>query len=89
MLAAPKRTTKSKAKPRKTTARAGGARASTRKAAKPASSRKKKPFGGYTVSFAGRRDTMEKVFGTKPIPPSQMTKKLWAYVKAKNLDNRQ
>lgn len=46
---------------------------------------KKKPFGGYTISFAGRKETVEQVFGKKPIPPSQMTKKIWAFVKAKNL----
>ena len=45
----------------------------------------RKPFGGMTVSFAGREDSMESVFGSKPIPPSEMTKKLWAYVKGKRL----
>lgn len=45
----------------------------------------KKLFGGMTVSFAGRSDSMESVFGSKPMPPSEMTKKLWAYVKGKKL----
>lgn len=45
----------------------------------------KKPFGGYTVSFKGCDDSMEKVFGTGKMPPSEMTKKLWAYVKRKGL----
>ena len=45
----------------------------------------KKPFGGMTVSFAGRSDSMESVFGSKAIPPTEMTKKLWAYVKGKKL----
>ncbi|MFH1239751.1 MAG: hypothetical protein V1672_00885 [Candidatus Diapherotrites archaeon] len=45
----------------------------------------KKPFGGYEVSFKGCTDTMESVFGSKGIPPSEMTKKLWAYVKSKKI----
>ena len=46
---------------------------------------KKKAFGGYTIDFSGCKDTMEKVFGAKPIAPSEMTKKVWAYVKSKKL----
>lgn len=46
---------------------------------------KKKAFGGYTISFKGCKETMEKVFGEKPVAPSEMTKKLWVYVKAKKL----
>jgi chromatin remodeling complex protein RSC6 len=49
---------------------------------------KKKAFGGYEVSFKGRKETMEQVFGTKRIPPSAMTKKLWQYVKTKNLGGK-
>jgi chromatin remodeling complex protein RSC6 len=45
----------------------------------------KKAFGGYTVCFKGCSDTMESVFGSAPIPPSEMTKKIWAYVKKKGL----
>jgi len=46
---------------------------------------KKPAFGGYTICFEGRSDTVEKVFGKKPIPPSEMTKKIWAFVKKNNL----
>jgi hypothetical protein len=45
----------------------------------------KKAFGGYTISFAGRSETLEDVFGKSPIGPSEMTKKIWAFVKAKKL----
>ena len=48
----------------------------------------KKAFGGYTISFKGRKETVEQVFGSSPIAPSQMTKKLWAYVKSKKLSNK-
>lgn len=40
--------------------------------------------GGLTnliVSFKGRKETLEKVFGTKPIPVTKMTKVLWNIVK--------
>ena len=45
-----------------------------RKAA--AKSKTKKPaFGGYAISFTGRQETVEQVFGKKPIAPSEMTKR--------------
>jgi hypothetical protein len=46
---------------------------------------KKLAFGGYSINFKGCDDTMTAVFGDKPIAPSEMTKKLWAYVKRKKL----
>jgi len=49
---------------------------------------KKKAFGGYSVSFAGREEPMHKVFGSKPIAPSEMTKILWKYVKAHKLGKK-
>ncbi len=33
-------------------------------------------------------DTMAAVFGDKPVAPSEMTKKLWSYIKKKNLASR-
>ena len=56
---------------------------------KATKSKGKKPaFGGYAISFAGRKETVEQVFGNKPIAPSEMTKKIWAFVKSKSLSNR-
>jgi chromatin remodeling complex protein RSC6 len=49
---------------------------------------KKKAFGGYAVSFKGQTATLEQVFGSKPIPPHEMTKKIWAFVKAKKLSTK-
>ena len=46
---------------------------------------KKAAFGGYSITFSGCDDTLTTVFGDKPIAPSEMTKKLWAYVKRKKL----
>jgi len=68
-----KTVTKKKAAPKK--------KATKSKAKKPA-------FGGYAISFAGRSETVEQVFGKKPIAPSEMTKKIWAFVKSKSLSNR-
>ena len=51
-------------------------------------SKTKKPFGGYTISFKNRKETLEQVFGKAEIPPSQMTKKLWKFVKAKRLGHK-
>jgi hypothetical protein len=45
------------------------------------SSGKKKAFGGYAINFKGRTETLESVFGNKPIGPSEMTKKIWHFVK--------
>jgi len=45
----------------------------------------KKAFGGYCISFKGRKETLEQVFGKAPLAPSAMTKKLWKFVKAKKL----
>jgi len=51
-------------------------------------SKKKKAFGGYSISFAGRKETLEQVFGKTPIAPSEMTKKLWKLVKSKRLGKK-
>ena len=45
----------------------------------------KKAFGGYQINFKGRTETVEEVFGSSPIGPSEMTKKIWAFVKGKKL----
>ena len=34
-----------------------------------------------TVNFKGRKETLEKVFSAKPIPVTQMTKKIWGVIK--------
>lgn len=49
---------------------------------------KKPAFGGYAINFKGRKETVEDVFGNKPIAPSEMTKRLWAFVKGKKLSNK-
>jgi hypothetical protein len=79
-----KAATKKKVAPKK--------KAATKKKVAPkkkAKSKAKKPaFGGYAINFAGRQETVEQVFGKKPIAPSEMTKKIWAFVKSNSLSNR-
>ena len=45
----------------------------------------KNAFSSYSMNFKDCKDTMESVFGGSPIGPSDMTKKIWAYVKRKKL----
>ena len=63
-------------------------RKKAKKTKKKAKKRKggKKAFGGYAVSFKKVEDVpLKKVFGTGDLPPSQMTKKLWQFVKRNKL----
>ncbi|MDH3676683.1 MAG: hypothetical protein OEQ12_00055 [Nitrosopumilus sp.] len=76
-MAAKKKTTTKK----KTTSSSSKKTKSTTKTKKPA-------FGGYAINFVGRKETVEQVFGKKPIAPSEMTKKIWAFVKSNSLSNR-
>ena len=78
-----KATTKKKVAPKK--------KATTKKkvAPKKKTTKTKKPaFGGYAINFVGRQETVEQVFGKKPIAPSEITKKIWAFVKSNSLSNR-
>ncbi len=86
-MAVKKKTPKRKTVTRKVTTKKTSSRKNTSKSkTKPSSN--KKAFGGYAIDFAGRKETVEEVFGKKPIAPSEMTKKIWAFVKSKNLSNR-
>ena len=51
-------------------------------------SKTKKPFGGYTISFKNRKETLEQVFGKYYITPSQMTNKLWKFIKVNRLGHK-
>ena len=88
-MAAKKRVTKRKTTTKRKIASKRKSASEKKVASKKSKSKAKKPaFGGYAISFAGRKETVEKVFGSKPIAPSEMTKKIWAFVKAKGLSNR-
>jgi hypothetical protein len=34
-----------------------------------------------TVNFKGRKETLEKIFGARPLPVTQMTKRIWGVIK--------
>jgi chromatin remodeling complex protein RSC6 len=70
---------KTKAKSRRKT------KAKKRSKSKSKSKAKRKPFGGYAISFAGRTETVEQIFGKKPVTPSEMTKKIWVFIKSRRL----
>ena len=48
----------------------------------------KKAFGGYSISFKNRDESLELVFGKGNIAPSEMTKKLWKFIKNKKLGHK-
>jgi hypothetical protein len=48
----------------------------------------KKAFGGYSISFKNRDESLEQVFGKTNIAPSEMTKKLWKFIKKKRLGHK-
>ncbi len=83
MAAKKKDTTK-----KKTTTKSTSKKSKTKAKSSSKSKSRKPAFGGYAINFAGRQETVEQVFGNKPIAPSEMTKKIWAFVKAKSLSNR-
>ena len=78
---------KSKSTARKTKAKSKS-KSKAKSKSKSKSKSKKAAFGGYAINFAGRKETVEQVFGSKPVAPSEMTKKIWAFVKSKKLANR-
>ena len=71
----------------KTTTKKKGTKSSSKKT-KSSTKSKKPAFGGYAINFAGRTETVEQVFGNKPIAPSEMTKKIWVFIKSNHLSNK-
>jgi len=47
-----------------------------------------KAFGGYSISFKNRDESLELVFGKGNIAPSEMTKRLWKFIKKKRLGHK-
>jgi len=60
----------------------------TKSRSKSKSRSTKKPFGGYSISFSGRTESLEQVFGRGNVTPSEMTKKIWKFIKAKKLASK-
>ncbi len=60
----------------------------TKRKAKKTKRKAKKAFGGYSISFKNREESLEQVFGKANIAPSEMTKKLWKFIKKKRLGKK-
>ncbi len=85
---AAKKRRKTKAKSRRRTKAKSRRKTKSRSKSSSKSKSKRKPFGGYAINFAGRTETVEQIFGTKPVTPSEMTKKIWVFIKSKRLANK-
>ena len=72
-----RKTTKTKRKTTKTKRKATKTKRKTKKA-----------FGGYSISFKNRDESLELVFGKGNIAPSEMTKRLWKFIKRKRLGHK-
>ena len=72
-----RKTTKTKRKTTKTKRKATKTKRKTKKA-----------FGGYSISFKNRDESLELVFGKGNIAPSEMTKRLWKFIKKKRLGHK-
>ena len=85
---AAKKRRKTKAKSRQKTKAKSRRKTKSRSKSRSKSKSKRKPFGGYAINFAGRTETVEQIFGTKPVTPSEMTKKIWIFIKSRHLANK-
>ena len=73
---------------RKKSRRRKVSKSKTRRSKRKSSRKKGKAFGGYAINFAGRKETVEQVFGRGKVTPSEMTKKLWKFIKSKRLSSK-
>ncbi len=79
-----RKATKTKRKATKTKRKA----TKTKRKATKTKRKTKKAFGGYSISFKNRDESLEQVFGRGNLAPSEMTKKLWKFIKSKRLANK-
>jgi len=82
--AARRKATKTRRKATKTRRKA----TKTKRKATKTKRKAKKAFGGYSISFKNREESLEQVFGKANIAPSEMTKKLWKFIKKKRLGKK-
>ena len=70
----------------KKAAKKGGAKKSTRKAAKKRSGAKRTPNAAFMKAMQPS-DQLSSVVGSSPMPRTEITKKLWQYIKRKGLQD--
>ncbi len=87
--AAPKKAAKKKAAPKKTAkkvAKKAAKKAAPKKAAKKKSARK--PNAAFMTPL-NVSDALAKVVGNKPLPRTEIVKKIWVYIKKNDLQDKQ
>ena len=72
---------------KKSGAKKGGARKSTRKAAKKRSGAKRTPNAAFMKAMQPS-EQLSSVVGGSPMPRTEITKKLWQYIKRKGLQDQ-
>ena len=72
---------------KKSGAKKGGARKSTRKAAKKRSGAKRTPNAAFMKAMQPS-EQLSSVVGNSPMPRTEITKKLWGYIKRKGLQDQ-
>jgi upstream activation factor subunit UAF30 len=84
--AAPKKAAKKKAAPKK----AAKKKAAPKKAAKKAPKKKsaRKPNAAFMIPL-NVSDALAKVVGNKPMPRTEIVKKIWVYIKKNDLQDKQ
>jgi len=82
--AAKRKATKTKSKTTKTKRKT----TKTKRKTTETKRKRKKALGGYSINFKNRDETLEQVFGKAGIAPSEMTKKLWKFIKSKRLGDK-
>ena len=87
-MAAKKKAKKGKSASRKSASRKGGAKKSSRKAGKKKSSsgKKRKPNAAFMAPMTPSSQ-LSNVVGSSAIPRTEVTKKLWHYIKRKGLQD--
>src|SRR5437764_12840841 len=88
-MAAKKKAKKGKSASKKSASRKGGAKKSSgRKAKKSSSGKKRKPNAAFMAPMTPSSQ-LSNVVGSNAIPRTEVTKKLWGYIKRKGLqDNK-
>ena len=84
--AAPKKAAKKKAAPKKAAKKAAPKKAAAKKAPKKKSARK--PNAAFMAALTPSASLGE-VVGTKPIPRTEIIKKIWDYIKKNGLQDKQ
>jgi upstream activation factor subunit UAF30 len=85
--AAPKKAAK-KAAPKKAVKKAAPKKAAPKKAAKKAAPKKKKAPNAAFMAAVTPSNALADVVGNKPIPRTEIIKKIWEYIKKNNLQDK-